>query len=382
MAQRLSDSSCEPAEMEEESKNEKPSEAGFFCTAYFGLRCFLLLVVMEGHYWFEEFKDERLNPLSFSVPCFFALSGYLISHTLYVYEDKMNWKQAFKKFYWRRFLRILPPFYLVLVVTYFVGNLPYFWWQATYLMNFKIWHLSVFDPFPFQEYMMYGDFRGMHLWSIAVEEQFYILFPIFVFAIGKRFRTAALILGILMSIGIRLYFLKYYPHSFYGGLTVVIGEYILWACLFAWFERHGRLRWLCNPQALYASVVAFGLLAYFDRSYGMTAQWKPLAHQTIYALIIAVLVMSMRHSPKSYLCRALSLKPVMAVGSLSYGAYLIHIFMNPVADWLGEALPFLILFPQCPKAVTGPIVTLAGASVMYVFFEKPIGNLRKRWTPR
>ena len=364
---------------DEHGEGERKSEAGFFCPAYVGLRCFLLVVVLEGHYWFEAVKDPRLTPLTFAVPCFFALSGYLISHTLFRYEDRPK-REALRVFYIRRAFRILPPFFLVLLVACLVGGTPYVGWQATYLMNLKIYHLSQYEPFAFLQYQDFGSFNAMHFWSVSVEEQFYVLYPLFVFGLGRRFRTSLLVAGLIISILSRLWYIQHQPHAFYGGLTWVAGEFILWACLLAWLEYSGHLNWLGNRTALYGSMLCFGLLAYFDRSYGLWAQWKPQAHQTVYAIILAVLVLSLRHCPQTLVGRALSWKPLAVVGSMSYGAYLVHIFLNPVADRLGQAVPQLVLFSQCPRATTGPIVTLLVAAIMWYGYEQPINRLRQRWS--
>lgn len=355
------------------------SEAGFFCPAYVGLRCLLLLVVLEGHYWFEVYPDPRLTPLTFAVPCFFALSGYLISHTLFRYESRPH-REALTIFYLRRAFRILPPFYLVLAVAHLVGGTPYLVWQACYLMNIKIYHLSQYEPYAFMAYLQLENFNAMHFWSVSVEEQFYLLYPLFLFGLGPRFRTLLLSLGIGATILARLWYLQHQPHAFYGGLSWVAGEFILWACLLAWLEKQGRLRWLGNRLALYASLLAFILLSYHDRSYGVWAQWKPPAHQTVYAVLLAVLVLSLRHCPDSALSRALSWRVLAPIGAMSYGAYLVHIFLNPVADRLAQLAPWLVLFPQCPRATVGPLVTLAVASVMWYGFEQPINKLRRRWS--
>lgn len=359
-------------------EKRRTSEAGFFCPSYVGVRCFLLLFVLEGHYWFEEYRIPELTPLTFAVPCFFALSGFLISHTLFEYE-KIPRAQALKIFFIRRVFRILPAFYLVLIVANLVKAIPYFWWQFCYLINWKIYLLSANEPFAFIHFMNYGDFRAIHFWSVAVEEQFYLLYPLFVFFTPQRWRTQLLGLGIVGTILARFWFLTYQPETFYGGLSIVTGEYILWGCLFAWLDRHQKIGWLCNSRALYASVVAFGLLAVFDRSYGTMAQWQPKAHQTVYALIIATFVLSLRYSTGSALGRALAWKGWTPIGRVSYGAYLIHLFLNPVAEELAHRLPWLNLFPQCPKAITGPLVTLLVATAMWHLYEQPINRLRQRW---
>lgn len=354
----------------------KRSEAGFFCSAYVGLRCVLLLMVLEGHYWFDATSDSRLHPLTFAVPCFFALSGFLISHTLFLYQNYPA-RQALKVFYARRALRILPPFYVVLLVAHLVRGVPYLSWQLSYLMNVKIFLLSAFERQKFLGYLGAGDFKAMHYWSVNVEEQFYILYPLFILWTARRKRVPWYAAGIALCILTRAYLYENMRYSFYGGLPLVTGEFILWGCLFAWYDHRDGLTWLRNRYALYGSLILFIGANYFDRSYGPWAQWKPPHHQTFYCIVIATFILSLRHCPDSWLARFLSLKPLAVIGQMSYGAYLVHIFLNPAADKVNELLPWLAPFETCPRAITGPILTLLVAAIMWYGMEEPINRLRR-----
>ncbi len=364
-----------------EQNPEKVSEAGFFCPAFVGVRCLLLFAVLEGHYWFEATSDVRVHPLTFAVPCFFVLSGYLISHTLFCYEDR-PWKETFPAFYLRRALRIFPPFYAVLCLAHLVHGLPYLGWQASYLMNLKIFLLSAFEPAAFYEYIKAGDYSAIHFWSVDVEEQFYLLYPLFVAATYRGYRSAWLLAGILLSIATRAYCRQEYHYAFYGGLTPVAGEYILWGCLMAWQDRLGRLTWLRNSLTLYASSALFLALVLQDKSYGRFAQWKPYHTQTLYAILLALMIFALRHSPTSWAARILSWRPLGWIGRMSYGAYLVHAFLNPIVDALVRALPWLAPFPVCPRAVAGPLVTLVGAALLWYGLEQPIEGWRRSLRPR
>ena len=355
------------------------SEAGFFCSAYVGLRCFLLVMVLEGHYWFDATGDTRLHVLTFSVPCFFVLSGYLISHTLFRYEG-LPWRVWLKKFYIRRALRILPPFYFVLLVAHLVKPVPYLAWHSTYLFNFKIFYISAFQPAYFAEYMSYGDFKAVHFWSVNVEEQFYILYPVFLLLTFKARRTLGFVLAIMVTILIRAYLYENMRYSFYGGLSLVSGEYILWGGLFAWMDFHKRWLKLRSSWALYGSILAFALLSLFDDSYGPYAQWKPSYLQTFYAILLSVFVLSLRYCKQSLVARLLSWKGLRFVGSISYTAYLVHLFLNPLVDELTTRYPILAPFPACPRAVLGLLLTLAVASLIWVGLEQPINRARRKLT--
>lgn len=363
--------------MEEVQQKES---SGFYCPAYDGLRCVGLLVVLEAHYLVERVAIEKIWFMSFAVPTFFVLSGFLISHILFRYQGTSP-AQALKVFYIRRALRILPAFYAVLLVATLAGGVPYLGWQAAYLINFKMFSLSALDPAAFRDFMAFGDLNGEHLWTVAVEEQFYLLFPLFVFFTAPRWRTGLLAGGIVLSIALRLWFLSQQPRTCYGVLTPVAGEFILWGCLLAWMDHRNKLRLLRTPEAMYSSLALLGLLFYVESDVAryIWGQWRPAANQTLFAVPLAVFVMALKYSPQSWLARALSWKPARWIGKISYSGYLVHLFLNPVVDALLEAWPPLVVFPTCPRAVLGPIITIAVAALMWVSFEGPLNRLKVRW---
>ena len=352
------------------------SEAGFYCPSYPGLRFFLLLAVVEGHYWFEKFPGSRVGALSLSVPCFFALSGFLISHTLFCYESLPRGK-ALGTFYVRRALRILPAYFLVLLVVNWWRGVPFMGWQLTYLLNIKIFLLSYFEPVQFVQFINYRDFNAVHFWSVCVEEQFYLLYPLFVLFFPRPWRTRALLAVIAVSVAARVYLLKTSPPlCFFGGLPFVAGEYILWGCLFAWMDHRGLWRWLRSSAAVYLSLLAVVALAWNDSSFARWGQWRPPVHQTVYCILIATFVASLRYNADSWLGRFMAWKPFRRMGTWSYGAYLVHSFLNPTLDGLLAAYPALVLFPACPRAGLGPVLTIAAAALLWYGFEAPIGRLR------
>lgn len=356
------------------------SEAGFFCPAYVGLRFFLLMAVLEGHYWYDKFPGTRVGTLSLSVPCFFALSGFLISHTLFCYESLPKTK-ALATFYVRRALRILPAYYIVLLLANAIWGVPFMAWQLTYLLNLKIYLISNYDPAEFISYLNYRNFNAIHFWSVCVEEQFYILYPLFVLFGPRRWRTQCLLAALALSILSRIYLLQTAaPRCLFGGLPFVAGEYILWGCLFAWMDFRDRWHWLRHPATLYASLLGLIILGWNDKSFLIWAQWRPPLHQTAYCLLIATFIASLRHNGSTRLAKFMAWKPFRRLGTMSYGAYLIHSFLNPTVDRLAAQYPALAIFPACPRAVLGAVLTLAAAAILWYGFEKPIQGLRKGWT--
>ncbi|MGE0494044.1 MAG: acyltransferase family protein [Vulcanimicrobiota bacterium] len=364
--------------------SDHSKSSGFYCPAFDGLRCLLLLSILEFHYGLGRVALEKIWWMSFALPCFFVLSGYLISHILYDYRERMSRGQTLKAFYVRRALRILPAFYAVLLVAHLVGGVPYLGWQLAYVFNFKLFALS--DPFnrqAFYEFMGHVDFNGAHLWSMAVEEQFYVLYPLFVLLLPRRSQGWLLALGIAVSAALRLYLLDQHPHTCYGVLTPVAGEFILWGCLVAWLESRDLLKGWNGTTCFYAGLAFFALLVVTqgDVENFLFAQWKPPANMTFFGLALALVVFGLRHSPDQWYSRLLMQRPLRAVGKIAYGAYLLHPFLNPMVDAVLVLLPWLAMIPGMPRALLGPVFAIGAAALMWVSFEGPLNRLRDRVSP-
>ena len=147
-----------------------------------GLRGIAILAVLAHHYGNSlltgttPLRRAVLTAVEFGgmgVDLFFALSGFLITGILYDMKDQSHF---FRRFYWRRSLRIFPPFYVLLLAC-----LPFrqmfdhvrFIWFAAYLRN---WRPPDYN----------SDFFLGHLWSLGVEEQFYIFWAIAVFFCPRK----------------------------------------------------------------------------------------------------------------------------------------------------------------------------------------------------
>jgi peptidoglycan/LPS O-acetylase OafA/YrhL len=139
------------------------------------------------------------------VDLFFVLSGFLITGILY--DSKTAVADYFRTFYARRVLRIAPVYYLFLFLLVFLLPLvlstqqaaagavhDHVFWYGTYLTNV---HFSA-DPLRQPDFLLTG-----HLWSLAVEEQFYLLWPAVVFVLGRRQLMALCVLFTAGSLALR-----------------------------------------------------------------------------------------------------------------------------------------------------------------------------------
>lgn len=271
------------------------------------------------------------------VDFFFVLSGYLIT-TLLLREEERDGRFSITGFYWRRILRILPVYYLVVTACalYWVvvkgqaeyGPLvPYYY---LFLSNILIDDIPLLAP----------------TWSLSVEEQYYLIWPALLLLLptGWRVRIAvlsALILvcvlsasGALSGLGIRpietgvaIWALptNSYTAILLGSLAAVLLH--LPAGYAALFRVFGH-RWV-SLLAFVAVVVAL------QETPARLIGWPNLFLHAVMTCFIISIVIREDH----VLHRALSLRPVARVGEISYGIYLYHLiglhFANELAGILG-----------------------------------------------
>lgn len=188
-----------------------------------GIRAIAVLLVMLFHYRIYEFGSAGMGVGWVGVQLFFVLSGFLITRILL--EEKRNTLSLYlKKFYWRRALRIFPLYfgYLLAISAFFLfssqpsflgDKLPFLY---TYTFNFT-------RLFP--EWMHSPLYT--HLWSLSVEEQFYLFWPFFIYFLSGRLLKIG-IGCILLLTPVCRWFLGYYLSSYSGLATEAVGEAIYW----------------------------------------------------------------------------------------------------------------------------------------------------------
>ena len=187
-----------------------------------GLRFFAFLVVFLIHSDVKRFWWG-----SYGVSLFFVISGFLITRILIASQDRGR-GQALKAFYARRALRIFPAYYLVLGLAAATVGIAYLPAYVLYVMNWGIFFYTWIQPgladVAWDPVRMYG----IHFWSLCVEEQFYLVFPlVFSFLRSGRTRLPWLLALWGASIGCRFLFAAFLPKAAYGLIPLVCGEYLV-----------------------------------------------------------------------------------------------------------------------------------------------------------
>jgi len=349
-----------------------------------GLRALAVIGVLLYH------ADLGWTPGGFlGVEVFFVISGYLIT-SLLLAEWNRRGSISFKAFWLRRARRLLPALFLVLAATlaFAVVFLPHevaglrsdALAAAGYVTN---WYLVLSHKSYFEEIGRPSLLR--HLWSLAIEEQFYLVWPV-LFAAGikllqRRRMLLAVIAGAVASAVLMA--VLYHPdvdpsRAYYGTDTRATGLLIGVALAFVWVPGQLRRR-ASRANARLLDVIGLGALAALFGFYLRLDEFQPFLYRGGFAsvaLITAVLIAVTVH-PRARLVPSLLGQRVLCwIGQRSYGIYLWHwpVFMvtRPQLDVSITGLPLLAL----RMAVTGVLAELS-----YRYVETPIrtGALERAW---
>ncbi len=180
-----------------------------------GLRGLGIITVLFAHY-------GVLESAWISLEMFFVLSGYLITRILLHAKEQTTLSQYLKRFYWRRSLRIFPLFYtyltiaaiVILAVPSYEALRPSLVYVFAYIYNFAV----------YSENFQYSYFYT-HFWSLSVEEQFYLLWPMVIFFTRKQLFKFIIPVMVLVAPVIR-YFIVVKFEGIYTGSR--LGDCVYW----------------------------------------------------------------------------------------------------------------------------------------------------------
>lgn len=369
-----------------ESTGSPLTHAAYLARSYMpeldGLRAISILGVITAHMhtdiwsWLDGGRG---------VFVFFVLSGYLITRLCLIEEVKKQ-HVSFRAFYARRAFRLLPAYYitlaaycvLILVLGFdaekrdlLVSGLPYY---ALYMSDVPglLGINGQLQDVPFA-----------HSWSLGVEEKFYLVFPILIFGVlraGPQFRlplTAGLTLFFMASpfYGLGEYAALLYPYSniLLGCLLAMVLHEERW---FAYFKKLGVWWWPTIMLGLFL-VVQFGLQPEDDTPIISTAA---AVIRSVYAIAATLLLAAVLLS-HGWLKSALSWAPLVFIGRISYGIYLIHrLGLNPVEDFLGAEGGGVAV--NVLAFVLASAVSIAAAYVLYLLIEGPLNRFGHAWSRR
>lgn len=285
------------------------------------------------------------------VDLFFVISGFLITKILF---ENRGAKNFFSAFYIRRALRILPIYFIVvvpLVIFHLIWNDVPAYVPLSYLLYFQ-------NSFALD----YGWLQGLaHTWTLAIEEQFYLFFPLLLYFIKPRYLVKTFVTLILMIICFRfiIYYQEFYPYyqsvftiarldSFLiGGLIALLGFYHSSISLKKWNLLFNAMIIFCLICLLFELIYfgntaqSFGeqLLAGFKKFKYQSNIISPLGHTkyTLLAILFAAIIGKIAYRTSSRtekIVQLLETPFLKSIGEMSYGIYLYHYIFVTACRWL------------------------------------------------
>jgi peptidoglycan/LPS O-acetylase OafA/YrhL len=355
----------------------RPTAPGGYYPALDGLRAVAVSVVLAGHLR----PSWEVNPAE-GVYIFFVLSGFLITGIL-MQEQRARGEVSFANFYARRALRLLPALIVclmvssILVVTLHPEHL-----HATKIgVPASLFYYSNWVRAFSSDVQILGPFG--HTWSLSVEEQFYLLWPIPLIWAYRRSARLALALALGLALGslvcrTLMYDLHAADTHIYNGLETNI-EFLRAGCAVA----------ILQPRAPEKTTgyIILGLVAAF----ALAAQIHPLTRGWLNAVVIPELrltVTTLGAAMLIYVLAAgvripilspiLEFGPVRWIGRISYGIYLYHVLVFFLLPPLPEAVQRVLAVVHA-RNLSRIGTVLAVAALSYYAIERPFLRMKSRF---
>jgi peptidoglycan/LPS O-acetylase OafA/YrhL len=360
-----------------------------------GIRFIAVFLVLMDHWLIP------INPFSFlghlGVVLFFVLSGFLITRILFQSADDYRLNQSgfmvkIFRFIYRRSLRIFPIYFLLLLIGFLFS-----------LSNFRqVWPYLVFY-LPNLYIMLKGTWLGIwdHLWSLAVEEQYYLLFPYFILLLNPRSYKGLFIAMIIIGIGTRIGFALFADHSMKESnwMWWYVNPFSALDC----FGIGGILAYMFHYKQVFfqsmkylmpgliISMIFFCAVSYLAKhsEYPHDNVWSIIFERLFGAFVAFFAIGLSIRDDAWFLTSFLKLRFISYLGQISYGIYLYH---NAVMNYFHDSgnTIWYYLKPYLPefqlelvnftlyKFMICLIILIGLSSLSWYVIEKPINKYKNR----
>ncbi len=333
-----------------------------------GLRAVSILAVIVGHAIETAPRGPGLQALqhagNLGVRVFFVISGCLITHLL-MKEWRRTGTISLRDFYIRRTIRIWPAMYFYIAVVAVLA-----WFGRAEIGERDLLHAVTFT----MNYHHQREWPLNHLWSLSVEEQFYLLWPGVVVLAGLARARWVCLAVILLVPFIRLAMWRFLEMPAPSPMTrefQAVADSLAVGCGLALVRdaleaRPGYMRFVSSLLAPAVALLVMGAsFAIALKSPGLFYVWLQSATNVAIALLLHHALVA----PGSAVGRVLNVRPMIFVGVISYSLYLWQeLFLDPYSrEW----------FAQFPQNV--PLTFIAGY-LSYRVIEQPFNGLRRRFS--
>ena len=341
-----------------------------------GMRAMALLFVLVHHFGGPFLNHLNLGP--FGVRFFFVVSGFLVTRILLKTRGKLDngessrWKEL-GNFQIRRLMRTLPAYYLSLLIAAAIGITPVretLGWTLTFLTNFYIASVGYFPA------------TISHFWTLAVQEQFYLFWPLIVLFLPGAWMKFTFPGLILTSLVFRYYCIAT-DASYLVRWFNVLGNLDTFAAggILAYASMKNPALIVERKTRLWSGAVAF--LCLF-----VAVAMRPLSLDNPLSILIELfesvfmgwLVACSVTGFRGWVGKILSWHPLAYLGQVSYGVFVYHVLISilllPVFVHFGcggeDAVSIVVRF------FVQSLISILAATLSWLFFEQPLLQARKK----
>jgi peptidoglycan/LPS O-acetylase OafA/YrhL len=348
-----------------------------------GLRGIAIIAVIIYHNF--PYGDSLFGWLG--VDLFFVLSGFLITSILMesVYPVKKN--GFLKKFYVRRVLRIFPLYYLFLLAFLFLFPVLGIWKDEVneYQEN-TWWFIFYLQNWLFTNDMPVHSQCLNHFWSLAVEEQYYLIWPFIILLLRKPQRLIIFLLCFLVILFLARSFVWYEQYPGFNYTTfyrftrfdgICIGSLVALIAI-------AKKDFLLNHTATIVTGLAILNFAFYFMNRSGQLPYMGFLGYTTFASMFGILVYELSHGENPGLKNIFSIRPLRFLGKISYGLYMFHwpvfyFLHNGFNDWFSQLFKWKPVYSHVVTGLTTTAIAILLSITSYYFFEMKFLKLKKKF---
>jgi peptidoglycan/LPS O-acetylase OafA/YrhL len=341
------------------------------------LRCIAALFILIYHQTiiyhenYTAYIVRFLNNLVIGVDLFFIISGFLIVYLLVAEKSNTNTIQL-KNFYLRRVLRIFPLYYFIIILaaivyynksqfglnqfSLFVGN---FW-----MIKHSTWTVGMLNP----------------LWSLCIEEHFYIVIPLLIFIIPKPYLIHLFVIVIVLSLGFKTYYAVQPNQVFimYCHTLARVDELAIGGLLAVWYNNNNKRFNISAASIIVVGIVLFVIMIVGRVGYLSTSNYAAIWVRYLYVGPLVFLFCGLVLNTKqfSFINKIINNKIINHLGKISFGLYMLHQpLLDLVAYWLPAANNILLL-----RVGINMVLTIGLASLSFTYYEGYFLKLKEKFS--
>lgn len=329
-----------------------------------------------GSGFLMQFASFCYENIYLSMDMFFALSAFIITHLAFI-EIEKNGSFSFRNFILRRIFRIWPVYFIILIIAYLLVKQLAAHYQVPITLPPAGWYVFFVSNFYVEGHV----FFLRQLWTISVEEQFYVIWGICLLTMNKKIVPVMLVFC-LISIAFNFYSAFGTANVYYHSLTYLFD--LMCGAYFAYLiqQKAAIIKYISSPS-LYKSILLYLFLPVFFFCYyflnnlftGTSNNVLDVIMRIIFIVHQCLVFVDQMYNTNSFFNLS-KRRFLIYVGKIAYGVYCFHgliltagfLFISRQNIQISPFIAALLMF----------VLTLAIGAISYKFIEKPIIDLKYR----